>query len=136
MSWNIDVISTNLVLTNAQATKLVNILEKTWYQYETYLEWAGKRSKKTLAEFFQHVQFFRDFKEGMDYFKDHEFQDAMLAIGVEGDVTLASFHGDNEGEAWTHEFKNGQYEYCDGYTEGLTDGRIASSLAASASPSP
>lgn len=126
MSWHIDVISTNLALTKKQATELVNILEKTWNQYGTYLEWAGKRSKKTLADFFQNVEFIDDFNEGMDYFKDEAFQKAMLVVGVEGDVTLASFDGDNEGEAWTHEFKNGQYEFCDGYTEGLNNGRIPS----------
>ena len=126
MAWNIDVVTNEMKLSKKQATKLVDILENTWNEYETYIEWVGE--KDSLIPFFMAMEFVDDFYEHKDHLSVPAVQAALLAVGAEGFVTFADFEGDSKGHAWTHTFKAGKYTYAFGKVRQMVDGRMPDSL--------
>lgn len=124
MAWNIEVVTNALSLTKEQATKLVDLLESSWHEFGTYVDWIGE--KPELIDFFcgEGLEFVDDFMEHRDYLHDDKMQAALLAVGAEGFVTFADFEGDQRGYAWTHTFKAGKYSYAFGKVRLLNDGRI------------
>lgn len=124
MAWEIEVVAKELSLTKSQANQLVDILEKTWGEFESYLDWLGGVRVDIVKFFTGPLSFIDDFMEHRDYLGDTEVQKALLAVGAEGFVTFADFEGDERGCAWTHTFKNGAYGYAYGKVRQLVDGKI------------
>lgn len=128
MSWDIDVVTNEITLSKKQSTQFVDILEKTWSGYSTYIEWVGE--KNGLVDFFMTMRLVDDFYEHKDYLAHKEVQTALMAVGAEGVVTFVDLESDNRGRAWTHAFKNGKYTYAQGKVSELVDGRIVAGTSA------
>lgn len=124
MGWHLNVIENELRLSEEQAEKLVDILEKTWDNYRIYRSAHG--GKEELIEFFggDPIEFDDECMEHMDYLHDGDMQAALVAVGARGFVTMADLHGDNPGYAWTHEFTEAGYVYRVGKIHEMLQGKM------------
>lgn len=113
MGWNISVFDNTLSLTKKQFKGLANALINSGYGCEDDPEEVARQ----LSIDAPLISFDNDAMEHKDYIPF--VKDYLIAQKVTGKVTFGSTEGDNKGQYWSYEFKNGELKEDSGLLKNL-----------------